>query len=76
MAVIAEGEFYHVLQSDKGEWVIHGIGRNRSDIWRYTAEEAGRFADFHEQPTNVHGRSLVDATCRAILSEFYDKDRL
>jgi hypothetical protein len=60
MAVIAEGEFYHVLQSDTG-----------SDMWRYTAEEAGRFADFHEQPTNLHGRSLVDATCRAILSEFY-----
>jgi hypothetical protein len=75
MAIIAEGEFYNVRQADTGEWVIHAIGRNRSDIWRYiTAEEAGRFADL--QSTNNHDRSFVDATCRAILSEFYDKDRL
>jgi len=77
MVVIATGECYHVLQSDTGKIRIEGIGWNHSDIWRYiTAEEAARFADFHEPPTPDHDHALVDQRCREILWEFYDKNRL
>jgi hypothetical protein len=75
MAIIAEGKFYRVLQSDTGVWAIWGIPKIRSGIGQeFTAQEAAdlRLSEFREgQYADDH--FLVDERCREILSTFLDE---